>query len=323
MAVGEDGATTVRVAEILEATCRVIARDGAHGLHMKAVADEAGVSKALVHYYFATRQELLRRAFVHAEAQLDRVVDEQLGELGSGAERVERALLISVEADSAFGERRALWNEVWSSVGFDGELRPLMRSWYEAWLGRLVSLVEDGLADGSIPPSVDAKAGRSGTLVFVTVRHEVAGPRGLAIREEHDIVYRDAPDPGAVPPVPQPAPADAELERELVPDPVLLFRYSALTFNGHRIHYDRDYCRDVEGYPGLIVHGPLIATLLVDLVRRERPDARLTRFAFTAVRPTFDTHAFRVSGRSDESGLSLWAQDHEGFLTMRATAEVA
>lgn len=158
MAVSDDRGATVRVGEILDATCRVIARDGAHGLHMKAVADEAGVSKALVHYYFATRQELLRRAFVHAETQLDRVVDEQLGMLGTGAARLERALLISVEADSAFGERRALWNEVWSSVGFDDELRPLMRSWHEAWLARLVSLVEDGVADGSIPPSVDPKA---------------------------------------------------------------------------------------------------------------------------------------------------------------------
>lgn len=154
----DERGATVRVAEILDATCRVIARDGAHGLHMKAVADEAGVSKALVHYYFATRQELLRRAFVHAETQLDRAVNAQLGELGSGAERVERALLVSVEADSAFGEQRALWNEVWSSVGFDDELRPLMRSWHEAWLARLVALVEDGVADGSIPQSVDAKA---------------------------------------------------------------------------------------------------------------------------------------------------------------------
>ena len=158
VAVGDDATPTVRVAEILEATCRVIARDGAHGLHMKAVADEAGVSKALVHYYFATRQELLRRAFVHAETQLDRVVDAQLGSLGTGAERVARALLISVESDSAFGERRALWNEVWSSVGFDDELRPLMRDWHEAWLARLVALVEDGKVDGSIPASVDSKA---------------------------------------------------------------------------------------------------------------------------------------------------------------------
>lgn len=125
---------------------------------MKAVADEAGVSKALVHYYFATRQELLRRAFAHAEQTLDDTVDRQLALLGSGLERLERALLISVESDSAFGERRALWNEVWSSVAFDDELRPLVRDWYEAWLTRLVTLVEQGQADGSVPTTIDARA---------------------------------------------------------------------------------------------------------------------------------------------------------------------
>lgn len=136
----------------------MIARDGAHGLHMRAVADEAGVSKALVHYYFATRQELLRRAFAHAEQQLDDAVDAQLAELATGRERLERALLVSIESDSAFGERRALWNEVWSSVGYDDELRPLVRDWYEAWLGRLVGLVAEGRADGSISGEVDAQA---------------------------------------------------------------------------------------------------------------------------------------------------------------------
>ena len=102
---------------------------------------------------------------------------------------------------------------------------------------------------------------------------------------------------------------------------MLLFRYSALTFNGHRIHYDRRYVTEVEGYPGLIVHGPLLATLLLDLVRRNAPDAEVATFRFRAVRPTFDLHPFRVNGepRSDGS-VHLWAQDHEGFLTMDATA---
>lgn len=169
---------------------------------------------------------------------------------------------------------------------------------------------------------VDAKAGRSGTLVFVTVRHEVSNARGVALSEEHDIVYRDAPLPGAPPAAPQRAPDGATFSREIAPDPVLLFRYSALTFNGHRIHYDRRYVTEAEGYPGLVVHGPLIATLLVDLLRRERPQARLRRFAFTAVRPTFDLHPFVVCGRDDGgSTFALWARDHEGFLTMRAEAQ--
>jgi len=167
--------------------------------------------------------------------------------------------------------------------------------------------------------AIDAKAGRSGTLVFVTLRHEISNARGLAISEEHDIVYRDAPQPGAPAPTPQPAPADGTFSRRIVPDPVLLFRYSALTFNGHRIHYDRSYVTETEGYPGLVVHGPLIATLLVDLLRRERPQSRLRRFAFTAMRPLFDIHPFTVCGRLGADRLvQLWARDHEGFLAFRA-----
>jgi 3-methylfumaryl-CoA hydratase len=116
---------------------------------------------------------------------------------------------------------------------------------------------------------------------------------------------------------------DEAFAREIVPDPVLLFRYSALTFNGHRIHYDRSYVTEVEGYPGLIVHGPLVATLLLDLLRRERPQDRVHRFAFKAVRPIFDIHRFTVCGRPDGEGrFALWARDHQGLLAMQATAEI-
>jgi 3-methylfumaryl-CoA hydratase len=111
---------------------------------------------------------------------------------------------------------------------------------------------------------------------------------------------------------------------QIVPDDVLLFRYSALTFNGHRIHYDRKYVTEVEGYPGLIVHGPLIATLLMDLVRRQMPGAEVASFSFKAVRPTFDLHAFKVNGapQADGKTVRLWAQDHVGSLTMDAFATV-
>ncbi|MES3000043.1 MAG: MaoC family dehydratase N-terminal domain-containing protein [Pseudomonadota bacterium] len=173
--------------------------------------------------------------------------------------------------------------------------------------------------------SVTHKAGRTGDLVFVLVRHEVAAGDKIVLTEEHDIVYRAPPQPGDAPPPPQAAPGDAEWSREIVPDPVLLFRYSALTFNGHRIHYDRSYVTQVEGYPGLIVHGPLIATLLMDLAQRERPDARVKSFSFKAIRPTFDLHPFRVCGKPSADGKSakLWAQDHEGFLTMQADIQFA
>ncbi|MCC2634796.1 MAG: hypothetical protein K0S48_2682, partial [Ramlibacter sp.] len=161
-----------------------------------------------------------------------------------------------------------------------------------------------------------------GDLVFVLVRHELRNTAGLAVSEEHDIVYRAPPQPGDPAPPPQAAPAQAAWSREIVPDDVLLFRYSALTFNGHRIHYDRKYVTEVEGYPGLIVHGPLIATLLLDLLRRQLPQARVRSFNFKAVRPTFDLHPFRVCGQPSADGRSvrLWAQDHEGWLTMQAEA---
>jgi 3-methylfumaryl-CoA hydratase len=172
---------------------------------------------------------------------------------------------------------------------------------------------------------VDAKSGRSGALAFVTVRHEITSARGLAITEEHDIVYRDAPASTATPPTAPRAPSDETFGRRIVPDPVLLFRFSALTFNGHRIHYDRTYVTEVEGYPGLIVHGPLIATLLVDLLRRELPDVRIQRFAFTAKSPLFDLHPFDLCGRFDPGGRSvaLWARNHDGALAMQASAELA
>ena len=170
---------------------------------------------------------------------------------------------------------------------------------------------------------VTSKDGRSGPLVFVLVRHEIAGERGLAIAEEHDIVYRGEPQAGERTAAGRPAPGGPMWTRTIHPDDVLLFRYSALTFNGHRIHYDRSYVTQVEGYPGLIVHGPLIATLLVDLLRRRRPNATLRRFAFTALRPTFDLHRFHVCGRDDGAAtVQLWARDHENFLTMRAEARV-
>ena len=177
--------------------------------------------------------------------------------------------------------------------------------------------------------SVTHKTGRSGELVFVLVRHEVRNARGLALTEEHDIVYRAAAAPGEAAPAPTAAPGDAAFGRTVVPDDVLLFRYSALTFNGHRIHYDRRYVTEVEGYPGLIVHGPLIATLLVDLLRRERPDATLRSFEFRAVRPTFDIAPFRLQGRpvaarpGEGETFALWGEDADGWLTMQATAILA
>ncbi len=148
--------TNDRTIHILEAACRVIVRDGAHGLRMAGVAEEAGVSKALVHYYFATRQELLRNAFAFSERRWHTAVDTELVELPTGAARVERMLLVGVEPDLAFSEQRALWNEVWSSLRSDDELRPLVEHSYRAWLARVVDLIEEGRADGSVAADVDS-----------------------------------------------------------------------------------------------------------------------------------------------------------------------
>ncbi len=221
-----------------------------------------------------------------------------------------------------------------SEIGADGHAKrggflppvPLPR---RMWAGsqfefRTPIRVGDRVARTSTIDDVTTKEGRTGPLVFVKVRHEVRcnGAAEPALVEFHDIVYREAQRPDDVAPPPQAAPADATWQREIVPDDVLLFRYSALTFNGHRIHYDRKYVTEVEGYPGLIVHGPLIATLLLDLLRRQMPEAEVATFRFRAVRPTFDLNPFRVNGAPQPDGktVRLWANDHDGWLTMDATA---
>ena len=197
------------------------------------------------------------------------------------------------------------------------------------WAGSRIAFVApirpgQAIVRRSCIEDVSLKAGRSGPLVFVKVAHEIAADGQLAIIEYHDIVYRDMPAPGEPAPAAVVAPADATWVRRIVPDDVLLFRYSALTFNGHRIHYDRRYVTEVEGYPGLIVHGPLIATLLLDLLRRERPDAQVAQFAFKAVKPIFDVAPFEVCGQQvDDRHVKLWARTTEGHLAMEASVVLA
>ncbi len=221
-----------------------------------------------------------------------------------------------------------------SEIGADGHAKrggflppvPLPR---RMWAGSQFTFhqplhIGDALERTSTIDNVSEKSGRTGPLVFVKVRHEIrrAGEADVALTEFHDIVYREAAQPGAVEPPPQAAPATATWEKRWVPDDVLLFRYSALTFNGHRIHYDRKYVTETEGYPGLIVHGPLIATLLLDLLRHQMPEAEVLSYRFRAVRPVFDIHPFFVCGalQADGKTVQLWAKDHEGWLTMDATA---
>ena len=163
------------------------------------------------------------------------------------------------------------------------------------------------------------KEGRAGRMVFVTVRHETSGPRGLAVAEEQDIVYVAMPESWAPPP-PVPAPADAAWSERVAVDTVLLFRFSALTFNGHRIHYDLPYATGVEKYPGLVVHGPLQAMLLMGLAKRRQPGRRPARFAFRGVRPLFHFEALHLLGQPGgaEGGHDLFTANGEGATTMQA-----
>ena len=169
------------------------------------------------------------------------------------------------------------------------------------------------------------KEGRSGPLVFVLVRHEISNSEGVAITEEQDVVYRGDPRPGDPVPQPKSAPRDATWSREICTDEVMLFRFSALTFNGHRIHYDWRYATAVEGYPQLLVHGSLIGTLLLDLLRRNLPSVTVTHFSSRAVTPLLNGVSFSVCGRIEDNGktIKLWAATSEGHLATEATALLA
>jgi len=191
------------------------------------------------------------------------------------------------------------------------------------WFERAVTVGSQVTRTSQIT-DVASKEGRSGKLVFVRIRHELEDYEGPLISEEQDVVYREAAAEPLTPSTSPLAPTGATWRRTIVPDPVLLFRYSADTFNGHRIHYDRAYATTEEGYPALVVHGPLTATLLVDLVRRSVPDETVTSFSFKAVYPLFDNAPFQVCAarvpKSDE--VRLWAVNEAGVLCVEATAQL-
>ena len=169
--------------------------------------------------------------------------------------------------------------------------------------------------------SLTAKRGASGDLVFLVLRHEIADSRGTAVVEEQDLVYRQAARPGEGAPAPRRAAAAAVWRRVVPTNEALLFRYSALIFNAHRIHYDRPYC-EKEGYPGLVVHGPLIATMLADLVRRHT-GAALEAFRFRALQPLFHPTPWAVCGIPNGDCVELWAENEAGTLVMEAQATLS
>jgi 3-methylfumaryl-CoA hydratase len=200
------------------------------------------------------------------------------------------------------------------------------RMWAAGEIEFLIPIhVGESISKRSVIKAIDHKIGRSGDLVFVRLHHEIHSPAGVAVRETQELVYRDKPTVAKSPtesPHEDPLPV-ADWERTISPDPVLLFRFSAVTFNSHRIHYDRDYAVVREGYPGLVVHGPLIAILLMDLFLRNHPAAEVTHFRFRAQRPIFDIQPFTVCGAKRHGGADLWALDANRQIAMRAELSCA
>lgn len=206
-----------------------------------------------------------------------------------------------------------------------GFLPPVHELPRRMWAGGRVSWTGTPIREGeavrrtSTILSVQQKSGGSGTLVFVTVRHVTEGAAGVAVEEEQDIVYRGAE--GAAVKAADPAPAwPGAAARTLTPDPVMLFRYSALTGNGHRIHYDHPYVTGVEGYPGLVVHGPLQATLLAHHAEAQAPGRRLLRFSYRGKRPCFDGRALTLLALADGNAVKLETRDDSGTTCMQADA---
>jgi 3-methylfumaryl-CoA hydratase len=184
--------------------------------------------------------------------------------------------------------------------------------------------VGDEIERVSCIADVEHKEGRSGSLVFVRVHHEFHRGSDLLLTEDQDIVYRGAQAATSSAPKRAKPLRTAQLRREISVDEAMLFRFSALTFNGHRIHYDHRYATGVEGYPGLVVHGPLLATLLMDLVRGNTADAEVETFSFKAMQPVFARRRFVLCGIPtegvDSTQLQLWVENEEGLPAMEATA---
>jgi len=182
--------------------------------------------------------------------------------------------------------------------------------------------VGDAVNRESTIKEVNIKQGRSGRMVFVTVKTDISSPRGLAITEEQDIVYRGEPDPKAPPSPPQPAPGTAVWHRVVTPDPVMLFRYSALTFNGHRIHYDHRYVTATEGYPDLVMNGGL-TTLLAYELARTHASTPIRHISSRNVRALFVNRPIIFGGEPsmDNRTAKLWATDPDGALALTAEAE--
>jgi len=167
--------------------------------------------------------------------------------------------------------------------------------------------------------SVEHKSGQSGDLVFVTVLHEVFHNDALAVSEEQDIVYRNASKEHSA--RAQQASETASITKPFAPNSTMLFRYSALTFNGHRIHYDADYCRNVEGYDNLVIHGPLSATMLAGFAE-DVAGKKLLSFSYRGVRPALLGTMLTLNAIVDKERIALWTSFPDGSVSMKAEAAI-
>jgi 3-methylfumaryl-CoA hydratase len=185
-------------------------------------------------------------------------------------------------------------------------------------------LVGDRLRRETELTDLQVREGSTGTLIVTTQTRRISTLRGLAITEDYDTVFREAVKPGTKSGIPKrdEVPADLPWRRAVTPDPVALFRFSAITFNPHRIHYDRAYATEVEGYPGLVVHGPFTQACLIDFVRDNSPGRRMRTFAMRAKAPLFEGKPFDLVGRPTESyaACEVWAVTPGGTIAMQASA---
>ncbi|MEM9277624.1 MAG: MaoC family dehydratase N-terminal domain-containing protein [Pseudomonadota bacterium] len=227
----------------------------------------------------------------------------------------------------------SLWHWLWfndaltaSKLGRDGHPQkggfiPPVALPRRMWAGGKVEFVSPVMigtecTKRSVVKDINEKSGRSGALCIVTIEHQILCGSRLCIREEQNLVYREDPKPDApkgAAPIPPENPA---VTRTIIPDPVLMFRYSALTFNGHRVHYDADYAREVEGYKGLVFHAPLTATMLMQLAEEIADGRPVRNYSYRATSPLFCNDEIRFCGREEDGRLVVWAQTPQGGQAM-------
>lgn len=207
--------------------------------------------------------------------------------------------------------------------GKRGDFLPPIALPRRMWAGGRIDFVKPLMIGAAVErrsriEAISEKAGRQGPLVLVTLAHEISDSAGVVLKEQQDLVYRAAPQPGTAPPATEMAPPAPDWAERIEPTPLMLFRYSALTMNGHRIHYDQPYATAVEGYSGLVVHGPLLATYLLSRYQATPLGAEVKHFAYRALRPVFDTAPFDVCGSLRPEGAELFIRDTAGHICMKA-----